>query len=234
MESFLSSRSWETTRMPSTPRWWTSLQSTYQRESSDLRCIYTPAVMCVRCILKVWGRGCLGQRFMGSMVEERRKCYSSPVKISSLFHENMSQSWGLRLYELFTCENYFISLKPHNLCSLKNLLRFNFKIPRLTCVHVQVVYNLLSMLYNVRVRVNTYADELTPIDSATAVFSSANWLEREVHAHTTPTVSLLTGWTKPPHLNCSLKNSIANSYPERSIRSQFSECAGTFMCTNFF
>ena len=45
---------------------------------------------------------------------------------------------------------------------------------------VQLVYNLLSMVYNARIRVKTYADELTPIDSATAVFSSANWLEREV------------------------------------------------------
>ena len=45
----------------------------------------------------------------------------------------------------------------------------------------QLVYNLLSVTYNARIRVKTYADELTPIDSATAVFSSANWLEREVH-----------------------------------------------------
>ena len=45
---------------------------------------------------------------------------------------------------------------------------------------MQLVYNLLSVVYNSRIRVKTYADELTPIDSATAVFSSANWLEREV------------------------------------------------------
>lgn len=44
----------------------------------------------------------------------------------------------------------------------------------------ELVYNLLSVTYNARIRVKTYADELTPIDSATAVFSSANWLEREV------------------------------------------------------
>ena len=45
---------------------------------------------------------------------------------------------------------------------------------------VQLVYNLLSLVYNARIRVKTYADELTPMDSATAVFSSASWLEREV------------------------------------------------------
>ena len=44
----------------------------------------------------------------------------------------------------------------------------------------QVVYNLLSLRYNTRIRVKTYADELTPIDSAVPLFESANWLEREV------------------------------------------------------
>ena len=28
----------------------------------------------------------------------------------------------------------------------------------------------------------TYTDELTPVDSVTALFNSANWLEREVWA----------------------------------------------------
>lgn len=50
----------------------------------------------------------------------------------------------------------------------------------LSFLHLQLVYNLLSVVYNSRIRVKTYADELTPVDSATAVFSSANWPEREV------------------------------------------------------
>ncbi|XP_065065240.1 NADH dehydrogenase [ubiquinone] iron-sulfur protein 3, mitochondrial-like [Rhopilema esculentum] len=44
----------------------------------------------------------------------------------------------------------------------------------------EVVYNLLSLRYNTRIRVKTYTDELTPIDSAVPVFNSANWLEREL------------------------------------------------------
>lgn len=47
----------------------------------------------------------------------------------------------------------------------------------------QLIYNLLSLTYNSRIRVKTYTDELTPVDSATAVFSGANWLEREVSEH---------------------------------------------------
>lgn len=44
----------------------------------------------------------------------------------------------------------------------------------------EVVYNLMSVVYNSRIRVRTYTDELTPIESVTALFNSANWLEREV------------------------------------------------------
>jgi NADH dehydrogenase (ubiquinone) Fe-S protein 3 len=45
---------------------------------------------------------------------------------------------------------------------------------------LQVVYNLLSVAHNARIRVKTYTDELAPIDSATEVFNAANWMEREV------------------------------------------------------
>ncbi|KAL3221331.1 hypothetical protein MRX96_005067 [Rhipicephalus microplus] len=44
----------------------------------------------------------------------------------------------------------------------------------------EVVYHLLSVFFNSRIRVKTYTDELTPLDSATAVFKGANWYEREV------------------------------------------------------
>lgn len=45
----------------------------------------------------------------------------------------------------------------------------------------EVVYHLLSIKYNNRIRVKTYADEVTPVPSATGVFRSADWLEREVY-----------------------------------------------------
>lgn len=44
----------------------------------------------------------------------------------------------------------------------------------------EVIYNLLSLRFNTRIRVKTYTDELTPIDSVTGIYKSANWLEREV------------------------------------------------------
>jgi NADH dehydrogenase (ubiquinone) Fe-S protein 3 len=44
----------------------------------------------------------------------------------------------------------------------------------------EVVYNLLSVANNARIRVKTYTDELGPVDSACGVFNAANWMEREV------------------------------------------------------
>lgn len=44
----------------------------------------------------------------------------------------------------------------------------------------EVVYMLLSVKYNSRLLVKTYLDEMTPIDSVTSVYNSANWYEREV------------------------------------------------------
>jgi NADH-quinone oxidoreductase subunit C len=42
-----------------------------------------------------------------------------------------------------------------------------------------VVYNLLSLRHNHRIRVKVQTDEATPVPSVTPVFSSANWWERE-------------------------------------------------------
>ena len=48
----------------------------------------------------------------------------------------------------------------------------------------QIVYNLLSLRYNARIRVKTYTDELTPIDSVYGIFKAADWYEREVRKKT--------------------------------------------------
>ncbi len=44
-----------------------------------------------------------------------------------------------------------------------------------------VVYNLLSLRNNRRVRVKVATDEATPVPSAASVFSSATWFERETY-----------------------------------------------------
>lgn len=44
----------------------------------------------------------------------------------------------------------------------------------------EIVYNLLSMKDNARVRIKIAASEDTPVPSAVPLFSAANWYEREV------------------------------------------------------
>lgn len=44
----------------------------------------------------------------------------------------------------------------------------------------EIVYHLLSLTHNHRIRVKTYTDEQTAIDSVCDIYPSANWFEREV------------------------------------------------------
>jgi NADH/F420H2 dehydrogenase subunit C len=45
----------------------------------------------------------------------------------------------------------------------------------------EVVYNMLSIRHNSRLRVKTYADEATPVPSLCDLYDGANWYEREVY-----------------------------------------------------
>lgn len=44
----------------------------------------------------------------------------------------------------------------------------------------EIVYNLLSIRHNARIRVKTYTDELNPIESIVPVYKGADWYEREI------------------------------------------------------
>lgn len=44
----------------------------------------------------------------------------------------------------------------------------------------KIVYNLLSVSHQSRIRVKTYTDEVTPVPSVVGVYTGANWYEREV------------------------------------------------------
>ncbi|ESO81934.1 hypothetical protein LOTGIDRAFT_135579, partial [Lottia gigantea] len=52
-------------------------------------------------------------------------------------------------------------------------------VPTREC-RFEIVYQFLSIHFNARIRVKTYTDELTPIDSICSVFEGANWYEREI------------------------------------------------------
>ena len=44
----------------------------------------------------------------------------------------------------------------------------------------EVVYNLLSVSFNSRIRVKTYVNEMTALPTVSTIFPCANWLEREI------------------------------------------------------
>uniref|UniRef100_C1BNS4 NADH dehydrogenase [ubiquinone] iron-sulfur protein 3, mitochondrial n=1 Tax=Caligus rogercresseyi TaxID=217165 RepID=C1BNS4_CALRO len=71
-------------------------------------------------------------------------------------------------------------LKDHHNAEFTNLVDLcGMDVP--TRKHrFEIIYNLLSLRFNSRIRVKTYTDELTPIDSIVDIHKAANWYEREV------------------------------------------------------
>lgn len=71
-------------------------------------------------------------------------------------------------------------LRDHTMTQFKQLIDITAVDWPSKPYRFEVVYNLLSIQFNSRIRVKTYTDELTPLDSVTSVFLSADWAEREV------------------------------------------------------
>ena len=71
---------------------------------------------------------------------------------------------------------------------LKNHIQSQFKVLiDITAVdfpsrpfRFEIVYNLLSIYYNGRIRIKTAIDEVRPLESITNLYPSAGWWEREV------------------------------------------------------
>lgn len=71
---------------------------------------------------------------------------------------------------------------------LKNHFKYQFKV--LTCIsgvdnpenlyRFQIVYELLSLKFNTRIRLKILIDELIPVNSVEKIFSSASWWESEI------------------------------------------------------
>jgi NADH:ubiquinone oxidoreductase subunit C len=94
-------------------------------------------------------------------------------------------------FELYNKESSFIvstNLITEILIVLKNHFNFQFKI--LTCIsgvdypdnlyRFQIVYELLSLKYNSRIRLKLFVDELTPVNTIEHIYSAATWWEAEI------------------------------------------------------
>ena len=115
--------------------------------------------------------------------------------------KNIYSKYGLSLIKKLPCSintvNYskgeLSIIVPHNLIYqvlffLKNHSTCQFKVlSDMTAVdfpeknnRFEIVYNLLSVHYNVRLRVKTYVNEINSIPTAKNLFPCADWLEREI------------------------------------------------------
>lgn len=71
---------------------------------------------------------------------------------------------------------------------LKNHTNSQFKVLSEICVidyinkekRFEIVYNLLSIRFNSRLKIKTTVDALQPVYSITALYRAANWCEREI------------------------------------------------------
>ena len=88
--------------------------------------------------------------------------------------------------------NISLIVKPKNLTStllfFKNHVMYQFKM--LTCIsgvdypmnkyRFQIVYELLSIRYNQRIKIKTFTHELLSIESIEKIFPASNWYECEI------------------------------------------------------
>ncbi|KAF1347323.1 hypothetical protein EJ07DRAFT_185346 [Lizonia empirigonia] len=90
---------------------------------------------------------------------------------------------------LHTYGNYLMSCLPKYIQQFSNHTAAEYtQISDITAVdyptkdqRFEVVYNMLSIRHNSRLRVKTYADEATPVPSLCDLYDGANWYEREVY-----------------------------------------------------
>jgi NADH/F420H2 dehydrogenase subunit C len=74
---------------------------------------------------------------------------------------------------------FFTFLRDHTGTQFKMLMDITAVDYPTKAERFEVVYNLLSVHYNTRLRVKTYVSECTPVDSLVPVYNSASWWERE-------------------------------------------------------
>ncbi|XP_033754299.1 NADH dehydrogenase [ubiquinone] iron-sulfur protein 3, mitochondrial-like [Pecten maximus] len=71
-------------------------------------------------------------------------------------------------------------LKNHHTAQFLNIIDVTALDVPTRKYRFEMVYMLMSLHFNSRVKVRSYTDELSPVNSITSEFHGANWMEREV------------------------------------------------------
>lgn len=106
-------------------------------------------------------------------------------------YQNINKLIPIIQVYLFNSQHNFLIITntlENVLLIFKNHFKYQFKI--LTCIsgsdypenyyRFSVLYELLSIKYNSRLRIKVIVDEITPLNSIEKVFIGANWWENEV------------------------------------------------------
>lgn len=94
------------------------------------------------------------------------------IQIKQLEIEAWVSPWNI--YPLLT---FF---KTQTLCQFKCLIDIVVYDVRKEIKRFHLIYNLLSIQFNYRLRIVTKTCELLPLISITGLFNSSNWMEREI------------------------------------------------------
>lgn len=113
------------------------------------------------------------------------------MKCTKAFIRKLMKLLPIQMFKVINQESILVISKKHLIFVLSFLqYHVNGEFNLLTCVsgvdypdrenRFEVVYELLSIRYNVRLRVKTYTNEINPIFSIVSLFPCANWWEREI------------------------------------------------------
>ena len=113
------------------------------------------------------------------------------MKILKKFSQYLLKTLPIINYTLYKnelCINVSINNLIPILFFLKNHTNSQFKILSEICAvdyinkkkRFEIIYNLLSIRFNSRLKVKISLNELQPIDSIIEIYKSANWSEREI------------------------------------------------------
>ena len=115
----------------------------------------------------------------------------------NLIYVNFSKYLSSLLPSILSIENFFKNeliitvpsfLVTETLLFLRDHTNCQYKLLSDICAvdhykknnRFEIVYNIISVRYNTKLRLKTFVNELTPINTITNIYSCANWWEREI------------------------------------------------------
>jgi hypothetical protein len=108
-------------------------------------------------------------------------------------------------------------LRDHQQCQYKQLIDISGVDYPTRAKRFEVVYHLLSIQYASRLRVKTYADEVSPVPSVSGVFRSADWYPPSLLRLQTQTESTEADWLIGTYIGSNVRCTTCMACSSRTI-----------------